>query len=498
MGQILIYDTTLRDGMQGEDINFTAEDKVRIARCLDDFGVHYIEGGWPGSNPRDIRFFELAREIDFHTARLTAFGATRRSGIPVEEDANIRLLLESGTPAVAVVGKTWDLHVTEIMSNTLADNLAMIADTVAYLKAQGREVLFDAEHFFDGMARNSDYALEAVLTAARSGADALVLCDTNGGALPPDIEAATARLRSLLEEEFPGRAIRLGIHTHNDSGLAVANTLAGVRGGAEVVQGTINGYGERCGNADLTSIIPILQLKMGYSCLSPENLKKLKTVSRFVSETANITPLKSRPFVGRSAFCHKGGIHVSAVMKNPAAYEHIDPELVGSSRRVLVSDLSGKSNILYKARELGVDTEAEAFDSEQIVAEIKRLEQEGFQFEAADGSFAILMEKLAGQFQPLFALKSFRVMIEKNEDRPCAAQAMIKIGVGEEETITAAEGDGPVSALDNAIRKAIAEFYPDSLSLDAMQLVDFKVRVLLCEAACVWRVLCFLLGGCCG
>ncbi len=482
MKQIRIYDTTLRDGMQGESINFTAEDKVRIARCLDDFGVHYIEGGWPGSNPRDIQFFELARTIDFQNARLTAFGATRKSGLPVEQDQNLKLLLESRAPAVAVVGKTWDMHVTGIMNNSLAENLAMIRETVAYLKAHDREVLFDAEHFFDGFARNPEYALQAVLTAAQAGADSLVLCDTNGGVLPPDIETAIEALQVELRRQFPddagGTTVSLGIHTHNDSNLAVANTLAGIRAGADMAQGTINGYGERCGNADLTSIIPILQLKMGYPVLSAENLEKLKSVSRFVSETANITPQNSRPFVGRSAFCHKGGLHVSAVMKNPEAYEHIDPEKVGSSRRVLVSDLAGKSNIVYKAKELGVDTAAPDFDTDRIVTEIKRLEQEGYQFEAADGSFKILMEKLAGQFTPLFELKSFRVMIEKNEEQPCAAQAMIKIAVENQETITAAEGDGPVSALDNAIRKAIAEFYPDSLSLDAMQLVDFKVRVL--------------------
>ncbi|MDY6903326.1 MAG: citramalate synthase [Thermodesulfobacteriota bacterium] len=482
MRQILIYDTTLRDGMQGENINFTAQEKVRIARHLDDFGVHYIEGGWPGSNPRDVRFFELAKTMEFRNARLTAFGATRRSGIAAEDDNNLKLLVESGAPAVAIVGKAWDLHVTEVMTNSLEDNLAMISDSVAYLKHHNREVLFDAEHFFDGYARNPEYAMAALMAAAKAGVDALILCDTNGGALPHNIEAATAHVLTHMTREFPDKkgysSVRIGIHTHNDSNLAVANSIAAVRAGADMVQGTINGYGERCGNADLTSIIPILQLKMGHPCLPDEKLRKLKTISRFVSEMANIPPLNSRPFVGRSAFCHKGGIHVSAVMKNPIAYEHVDPELVGSNRRVLVSDLAGKSNIAYKAKELGVDINADGFDTDKIVQEIKHLEQEGFQFEAADGSFKILMEKIAGQYQPMFELKSFRVTIEKEEDRPCSAHAMIKIGVDGRETITAAEGDGPVSALDNAIRKAIAEFYPDSLSLDAMHLVDFKVRVL--------------------
>lgn len=482
MRQILIYDTTLRDGMQGENINFTAQEKVRIARHLDDFGVHYIEGGWPGSNPRDIRFFELAKTMEFRNARLTAFGATRRPGVPAEEDNNLKLLVESGAPTVAIVGKTWDLHVTEVMTNSLEENLAMIADSVAYLKQCNREVFFDAEHFFDGYAHNPNYAMAALMAAAKAGADAVILCDTNGGALAHDLEAVTATVAETLARELPDKTgeslVRIGIHTHNDSNMAVANSIAAVRAGADIVQGTINGYGERCGNADLTSIIPILKLKMGYPCISDDNLKKLKTLSRFVSEMANITPLNSRPFVGRSAFCHKGGIHVSAVMKNPIAYEHIDPKLVGSNRRVLVSDLSGKSNIAYKAKELGVDINADGFDTDRIVTEIKRLELEGYQFEAADGSFKILMEKLAGQYRPMFELKSFRVTIEKEEDRPCSAYAIIKIGVDGNETITAAEGDGPVSALDNAIRKAIAEFYPDSLSLDAMHLVDFKVRVL--------------------
>ena len=478
MRQIQLYDTTLRDGMQGESINFSAEDKVRIARVLDDFGVHYIEGGWPGSNPRDLRFFEMAREMNFQQARLTAFGATRKSGLAVDQDPGIRLLIECGAPAVAVVGKTWDLHVKEIMNNSLDENLAMIHETVAFLKRHGREVFFDAEHFFDAIVHNREYAMKALAAAAEAGADALVLCDTNGGSLPPDIETATTAVATALNDKGMASAIRLGIHTHNDSGLAVANSLAGIRGGADIVQGTINGYGERCGNADLTAIIPILCLKMGYPCLSAENLKKLKKVSRFVSETANITPQANRPFVGKSAFCHKGGIHVSAIMKNPIAYEHIDPEMVGGSRRVVVSDLSGKSNILYKAREMGINIDSLGTDTGRIVSEIKMLEEDGYQFEAADGSFKILMEKITGRFKPLFTLKSFRVIIEKNEDRPCAAQAIIKIAVGRNETITAAEGNGPVSALDNAVRKALAEFYPDSLGLEDMHLVDFKVRVL--------------------
>ena len=482
MEQVRIYDTTLRDGMQGDTINFTVDEKIRIARQLDDLGVHYIEGGWPGSNPRDVQFFEKAAKIDFKNARLTAFGSTRRAGLAVEADDNIRLLIECGAPAVALVGKTWDLHITEVMSNTLENNLEMIHDSVAYVKSHGREVFFDAEHFFDGCAHNREYTFKAILTAAQAGADAVILCDTNGGALPHDVGAITAEVCTALADRFPGpdggSTVQVGIHTHNDSNLAVANSIAAIRAGARIVQGTINGYGERCGNADLTSIIPILAGKMGYDCITPDNLKKLRKVSRFVSETANMIPVNSRPFVGKSAFSHKGGLHVSAIMKNPRAYEHMDPELVGNKRRVLISDLSGRSNVTYKARELGINTDTEHFDVDRILSEVKMLEMEGFQFDAADGSFKIVMEKISGLYTPLFDLLSFRVTVEKKKDRPCTAHATIRLGVGEMETTTAAEGDGPVSALDNALRMAIAEFYPDSLGLDAMQLVDFKVRVL--------------------
>ena len=350
MEPVLLYDTTLRDGTQGENVNFSAEEKVKIARRLDDMGIHYIEGGWPGSNPRDRRFFELARDIRFQNARLAAFGSTRRPGIRPEDDPNLTELLNSGTPVVTIFGKTWDLHV-RIMNNTLAENLAMIEDSVAYLKEKGREVVYDAEHFFDGYKDNPEYAIQTLWTAHRAGADMLVLCDTNGGTLPFELTDIFREVRNALDQEN----IRIGIHTHDDSGMAVANTVEAVHLGAAMVQGTVNGYGERCGNADLTAIIPVLKLKMGRDCISDENLKKLRRVSRFVSETANLVPLNSRPFVGRSAFAHKGGIHVSAVMKDPRAYEHIDPAKVGNERHVLVSDLSGKSNVEFKARELGVE-----------------------------------------------------------------------------------------------------------------------------------------------
>ncbi|MBW1759522.1 MAG: citramalate synthase [Deltaproteobacteria bacterium] len=478
MNPILLYDTTLRDGSQGENISFTAEEKLKIAHKLDDMGIHYIEGGWPGSNPRDVHFFELAKNTQFKTARLAAFGSTRRPNIAPNEDQNLNALLESGTPAVTIFGKTWDLHVKKIMSNTLEENLAMIRESVEYLKKNDREVIYDAEHFFDGYKDNPDYALKTLMAAVEGGSETLVLCDTNGGSLPHEIETITKDVQNTFKNKYGAESsrLKLGIHTHNDSGMAVANSIVAIRAGAVMVQGTINGYGERCGNADLTSIIPVLRLKMDYPCISEENLEKLRKVSRFVSETANMTPLNSRPFVGKSAFAHKGGIHVSAVMKEPRAYEHLSPELVGNKRRVLVSDLSGKSNIEYKAKELGIELGVKEFDSRKIVSEIKRLEKEGYQFEAADGSFKILMEKLTEQFKPLFDLISLRVTVEKNKDKPCYSHATIKIAVNGDEEITAAEGKGPVSALDNALRKALERFY--LTDLDTMHLVDFKVRVI--------------------
>jgi 2-isopropylmalate synthase len=475
MQPILIYDTTLRDGTQGENITFTADEKIKIALRLDKMGIHYIEGGWPGSNPRDIRFFDLAKRERFKTARITAFGSTRRPGITAADDANLQAILKSDTPAAAIFGKSWSLHVKAIMDNTLAENLAMIADSVAFLKANDREVIYDAEHFFDGFKDSPDYALETLAAALDAGADFVVLCDTNGGTLPQEIESIVQSVTTDWEQRFGDtQDLKLGIHTHNDCGMAAANTIAAVNCGAVMVHGTINGYGERCGNADLTTIIPVLSTKMNRPCIPQEKLAGLKSLSRYVSETANIVPLNSRPFVGRSAFAHKGGIHVSAIMKESRAYEHMNPELVGNQRRVLMSDLAGKSNVEYKAKEMGVDLGANGSDSKAIVAAIKQMEDEGYQFDVADGSFQIMLEKFTEQFKPLFDLESFRVTIEKDKDLPCSAHATIKISVGDGHEITAAEGLGPVSALDNALRKALGNFYPD---LDTMKLVDFKVRV---------------------
>jgi 2-isopropylmalate synthase len=469
MESILVYDTTLRDGSQGEKINFSAEDKLRIAQKLDAMGIHHIEGGWPGSNPKDMQFFELAKGVPFRRARLAAFGSTRRQNSRTEQDENIIALLQSETPSVTIFGKSWDLHVKEVIRTTLKENLTMIYDSVAYLRSQGREVIYDAEHFFDGYKNNPDYAMQTIGAAVSGGADVIVLCDTNGGTLPFEIQ-------EIMDKICPKIPVKVGIHTHNDCGLAVANTLAAVRAGAVMVQGTVNGYGERCGNADLTSVIPNLQLKMGLSCMTEENLMRLTELSRYVSEVANMTPFNGRPFVGKSAFAHKGGIHVNAIMKTPKAYEHIEPDVIGNERRVLISDLSGKSNVDYKARELGVELGGDGFDSREIAKEIKRLEHEGYQFDAAEGSFELLLKRLTGQFKPLFQLESFRVAIEKEKDLPCRAYATIKISVGDQQEITAAEGNGPVNALDNALRKALNKFF--LVDLEKMHLVDFKVRVI--------------------
>ncbi|PIE61190.1 MAG: citramalate synthase [Desulfobacterales bacterium] len=468
----LLYDTTLRDGMQGENIFFSPEDKLKMALRLDDAGIHYIEGGWPGSNPGAKAFFELARNQRFNTSKITAFGATRRQGKSCEADANLKALIDCGAPVLTIFGKSWDLHVEDIMSNTRTENLAMIEESVAYLRAHDREVVYDAEHFYDGYKANPEFALETLDAAYNGGTRSLVLCDTNGGCLPMEVDTIT---REVVTHFADRPDAIFGIHTHNDTAMAVANAISAVHAGVTMVQGTINGYGERCGNADLTAIIPILALKMNRDCISKKNLAKLQSLSRFVSEMANMPPLGSRPFVGKSAFAHKGGVHVSAIMKNPRAYEHMAPEDVGNKRRVLVSEQSGKSNIVYKAEELGVDLGPDDTKKALIVSKIKELENQGFEFDTADGSLKLIMERLTDQYKSRFDLVSFRVSVEKDEERPCYSHAMIKIRVGDKTEITSAEGDGPVSALDNALRKALSAVYP---SVNDMHLVDFKVRVI--------------------
>ncbi|MFP3911421.1 MAG: citramalate synthase [Desulfobacteraceae bacterium] len=466
--QIMLYDTTLRDGTQGEYVTLSAEDKLKIARKLDDFGIPYIEGGWPGSNPKDARFFHMVRNCRFTTSRLAAFGSTHRPGIPPHMDQSIQALLHAETPVVTIFGKSWDLHASGILGISVEENLDLIHETIVYLKGQDREVIFDAEHFFDGFKGNAAYALNTVEAAQTAGADMVVLCDTNGGTMPDHIRTIMEQLKARFQ-------VPLGIHTHNDCGLALANSLAAVSSGAVMVQGTINGYGERCGNADLITVLGNLQIKMGFQCVPKENQGQLTELSRFVSEVANIPPFNQRPFVGKSAFAHKGGVHVSAILKQPSAYEHIRPEQVGNRRRVVVSDLSGRSNIEYKSREMGIALGGNGYNSEKIVSEIKRLEDEGYQFDAAEGSLELLMRRATGQFKDPFALQSFRVTTEKDGAGESTSQATIKIRVGEQDEITAAEGEGPVNALDNALRKALATFFP---KIREMGLVDFKVRVI--------------------
>ena len=464
-----LFDTTLRDGTQGEGISLSSDDKMRIAKRLDQTGIDYIEGGWPGSNPKDMAFFERARSHRFAHARLVAFGSTMRYGNTPETDPNIQALVEAGTPAVSIFGKTWLFHVHQALGITDRDNLDLIRQSVAYMAAHDKEVIYDAEHFFDGYKDNPEYALRTLEHAAQAGASALVLCDTNGGTLPHEV----TEIVQAVAERLPGHMI--GIHAHNDGELAVANTLAAVENGCRHVQGTINGYGERCGNVNLCSVIPNLQLKMGYDCIAPEQMEKLASLSHFVSEVANVAPFDHQAFVGRSAFAHKGGIHVSAVMKDPSTYEHISPETVGNQRRVLVSDLSGKSNIHYKSVELGIDLNAYGDKVPEIVRTLKHLENEGYQFEAAEGSLDLLIRKITGEWTDLFELKGFRVIIEKNERAEVRSEATIRLLVNGEEEHTAASGNGPVHALDQALRKAISKFYPE---VSQMQLSDYNVRVL--------------------
>jgi len=469
---VKIFDTTLRDGSQGEGVTFSSEDKIKVAKALDEFGVHYIEGGWPGSNPKDIAFFKKIKHIPLKNAKITAFGSTRRMKNEPDEDENLQALVKTKAPVAAIVGKSWDLHVTDALHVTLNENLLMIEDSIAYFKSIGREVIFDAEHFFDGYKSNPLYALQTLEAAQKGGAETIVLCDTNGGTLPHEIGPVMNEVQKRIN-------IPLGIHAHNDSGLAVAVSIEAVNHGAVHVQGTINGYGERCGNTDLCSIIPVLILKMGIECIPDSNLKKLSEVSRYVSELANMVHNTKMPFIGESAFAHKGGIHVDAVMKNPKTYEHIDPELVGNIRRILVSDLSGKSNIYYKASEFGIDfsqLEDHSKKTKEILKKLKELEDAGYQFEGAEGSFDILLKKLINQFNDYFSLEGFRVITERRgPHQNVLSEATIKVTVDGEKELTASEGVGPVNALDKALRKALLRFYP---TLSEMKLVDYKVRIL--------------------
>ena len=469
MNSIKIYDTTLRDGSQAEGISFTVEDKIRIAQKLDEMGAHYVEGGWPGSNPRDIDFFSKVNRVNFLQTKITAFGSTRYPNKKVEEDSIIQALLRTETEVVTIFGKTWDLHVRDALSTSLDENLRMIFESINYLKKHRTEVLFDAEHFFDGYKNNPEYAIKTIKEAESGGADWIVLCDTNGGSLPDEVHSIFSEVKNSIN-------IRLGIHAHNDSEVAVANSLRAVEAGAQQVQGTINGIGERCGNTNLISIIPNLKIKMGLDCVSNEQLEKLKDVSAFVDELANKAHWDQQPFVGKSAFAHKGGIHVSAVRKNSETYEHIKPEVVGNSQRILISDLSGKSNVLHKAKEFGIDVEAGEPKIQKILKTLKESENLGFQYEGAEASFELLMRDALGEKEVFFDFISFRVIVEKQqEDEEPISEATVKLKVNGVEEVSTEEGIGPVNALDKAIKKALVKFYPELKKVD---LYDYKVRIL--------------------
>jgi 2-isopropylmalate synthase len=475
---IQIYDTTLRDGTQREGISLSCEDKLRIARRLDELGVSFIEGGWPGSNPKDAEFFERARDIPWQRAKIAAFGATCRVGGGPEDDANIRALLDSGAPVCTVVGKTWTMHVTDVLRTTLDENLRIVEKSLAFLREQGRQVVYDAEHFFDGYRADPSYAIETLKAAARGGAETLVLCDTNGGSLPWQIAEVVRAVRAQVKTP-------LGVHTHDDAGCAAANALAAVHEGAIQVQGTVNGYGERCGNANLCSILPALELKLGLRALPEGHLRMLYDVAHFVAEVANLAPDEHLPYVGKSAFAHKGGIHVAAMRRNQASYQHVVPELVGNTMRVVVSELSGRGNLISKAEELGL---APSADVGTVLQEIKALEAKGFSFEAAEASVAMLMKRQEPGYTAPFELVDFLVNVEHRTGRGIFCEAMVKVRVDGELLHTAAEGDGPVDALDRALRKALLPRHP---AVAELHLTDYKVRILDTSAgtAAVTRVL---------
>ena len=469
MSLIRLYDTTLRDGTQGEDISFLVQDKIRIAQQLDELGIHYIEGGWPGSNPKDIAFFKEIKKVSLRRAKVAAFGSTRRAKTTPEKDNNIRTLIQAEPDVITIFGKTWDFHVHEALRISLEENLELIHDSLAYLKQHVGEVIYDAEHFFDGYRANPAYALQTLRAAEEAGVDCIVLCDTNGGTLPQQLPEIIAEVKKTISTP-------LGIHTHNDGECAVANSLVAVENGIVHVQGTINGFGERCGNANLCSIIPALSLKMGRECIDDEQLRRLREVSRFVYELANLVPNKHQAYVGNSAFAHKGGVHVSAIQRHPETYEHIRPERVGNLTRVLVSDLSGRSNILAKAEQFSINLDSKDPVTLEILEDIKELENKGYQFEGAEASFELLMRRALGTLRHFFSVIGFRVIdTKRHEEESTLSEATVQVKVGGKIEHTAAEGNGPVNALDHALRKALESFYPQ---LREMKLLDYKVRVL--------------------
>lgn len=467
---IQIYDTTLRDGTQREGLSLTCQDKLRVAQLLDDLGVAYIEGGWPGSNPKDAEFFQRAKTLHLKHARLAAFGATcRAGGGKPDDDANLRALLDAETPVVTVVGKSWTLHVTDVLQTTLEENLRIIRESLAYLKARGREVIYDAEHFFDGYRADAGYALATLRAAWQGGADSITLCDTNGGSLPWQIEEIVRAARA----QFPDKSF--GIHTHDDGGCGVANALAAVRAGCNLVQGTVNGYGERCGNANLCTLIPNLELKLGFKCVPDGCLSRLTGLSHAVAEIANLAPDDHTAYVGRSAFAHKGGIHVAAMRRNGNSYQHVDPARVGNLSRVVVSELAGRGNVLSKAEEFGVAVDDARGAVTAVLQRIKALEAQGFHFESAEASIELMLRRARLDYRPRFEMIDFIVIVEQRQGRGLLAEANVKLRVGDEIVHVAAEGNGPVNALDTALRKALAPFYP---ALNTFHLADYKVRIL--------------------
>ena len=479
---VIVYDTTLRDGSQGEGISFSLDDKLKIAQKLDFLGIPYIEGGWPGSNPKDMEFFKTIRAMELKHSRVTAFGSTRKPGTNVRQDSNLQAILESGATTATIVGKTWDFHVIRALETTLEENLNMVTETIAFLKDKGLEVFFDAEHFFDGYKANPQYALKTLSVAKDSGAELIVLCDTNGGTLPWEIEKIIEDVKQVLNiGEF-------GIHCHNDLGLAVANSIVSVGKGCTHIQGTINGYGERCGNTDLIPIIGILQFKMDKSIISSKKIGELTHLSHFISEVCNMVHRDNYPFVGGSAFAHKGGVHIDAVIKDPLAYEHMDPSLAGNKRKFVVSELAGKSTLVVKAKELEFDLDKKSPKAKKLHKLIQKLENQGYQFEAAEASFKLLLQKELKKQKDFFTLLGFKASVEKREDNKLISEATIKLKINNKIEHTASEGDGPVNALDNALRKALSKFYP---TLSEMHLTDFKVRVLdeKCGTAAKVRVL---------
>ena len=482
--QVIAYDSTLRDGAQAQGVSFTVEDKLKIVQRLDELGIGYIEAGNPGSNPKDLEFFERVSHLQLKYAKIIAFGSTRKVGAKAADDRHLQSLLSANTQAVAIFGKSWDYQVTDILRTTLEENLHMIADTVTYLKAQNKEVVFDAEHFYDGYKNNPEYALQTLQAAADAGASVLCLCDTNGGTFPDEVAIITKKVVIQFASGQHAK-VQIGIHCHNDCEMAVANSIAAVQAGATQVQGTINGIGERCGNANLCSIIPNLQLKLGIACIPPQNIAALTTAARFVSEVANMTFNEKAPYVGNDAFAHKGGMHIDAVSKNPISYEHINPQQVGNVRHILVSEVAGRAALLAKINLIDSTLNKDSAETVRVLAHLKTLEHEGYQFESAESSFDLLVHRLLGKYQPFFKLIEYRIGVHESSTQGTNSTATVKMAVGDQEETATAAGDGPVNALDKAVRQALERFYP---AIKDVKLVDYKVRVLDSDQATAAKV----------